>query len=147
MKSLSTSSKEAFSSRSQNIVTTVTLFKTLAENIVLVISFLMSFYFLLFSIFISFYVFYCHGFIFLFLGYWRRYFLTPLQTPHKTREGWVGYKRQILSHQKDQDLDLTIVWFNKGVSLVSIAGSAIMKCHHQDPHNGRKADRLWAVLL
>lgn len=49
MKSLSTSSKQDFSSRSQNIVPTVILFKTVAENIVLVISFVtsfISFYFL-----------------------------------------------------------------------------------------------------
>lgn len=43
MKSPSTSSKQDFSSRRQNIVSTITLFKTVAENIVLVISFLMSF--------------------------------------------------------------------------------------------------------
>lgn len=43
MKSLSTSSKQDFSSRSQNILSTISLFKTVAENIVLVISFLMSF--------------------------------------------------------------------------------------------------------
>lgn len=43
MKSLSTSSKQDFSSRSQNIASAITLFKTVVENTVLVISFLMSF--------------------------------------------------------------------------------------------------------
>lgn len=69
MKSLSTSSKLDFSSRSQNIASTVTLFKTVAENIVLVISFLMSFisFYSLFSFHFMYFI--VMGFFFLFLGY------------------------------------------------------------------------------
>lgn len=102
MKSLSTSSKQDFSSRSQNTASTVTLFKTVAENIVLVISFLMSF--------ISFYFLFLFHFMYFIVVVLFSYFLATEEDIfsllykhwHQTEGegGWVGYKRQILSPKK-----------------------------------------------
>lgn len=78
-------------------------------------------YFLFISFYIIYIYIYTHIYIYS-LNYGGSSCFTTLQTLAQNRQGSLGgYTRQILSQHKDQDLELAIIHFNKGVCLMSAA--------------------------
>lgn len=103
------------------------LFTTAADDKLLSSHFFSLFLFLLPIFFLFHFIFYIyiytHAYIYLFsLNYQGSYCFTTLQTLAQNRQGSPGgCTRQILSLHKDQDLELAIIDFNKGVCLMSAA--------------------------